>query len=573
MLFNLLSQFHEVLRSLWPQSAARLNDEGARLRERGRLDEAIAVLNRAIGLDSRMAEAYAHRCACYCDLDEYTRAMEDGNQAVALAPEMATAFRARAYAAYCLGQNESAISDMNEALRLDPEDPWMYYERGRARCAAGDFRAALADAERFLEKCPDEAIGYDALARVRHNMGDLDAALAAIEEAVKLEPKNGELLVYRARFLCKLSRLEEALAGFEAALAQPCEAKGEWRAVASVGLNWVNGRIAMKQGNYREAIEQFGAALEIIEQSADLQESIQRLAHVYHDRGLAWHSLGEYENALRDLDEAVRLKPEDEDSLYFRAHLLLLCNRIEEASATYEAALENDPEAKEGRNEETIAHRNWLAGAIALKQGDLREAIELFDAALGAIEQSEGVLKRDQSVARVYNDRGEAWYLLREYEHALRDFGQAVTLHPDHPVHYINRAQALIWLRRYEEADQDFAEAVQRGADCAHSHACFAWSMATCRDAELRDGKQAVIMAHKAMELAGRHPSSRYWAILAAAYAEDGNFDEAVRWQTKRLAAAPDDVSEEQRLECERVLKRYQAGIPYRTSESEDSES
>jgi tetratricopeptide (TPR) repeat protein len=559
MPFSRFRQSLEALRSLWPQSAARLVRKGARLRERGKLDEALAALDEAIDLDSKMAEAYAHRCACYCDLDEYAKAIEDANQAITLAPEKANAYLWRADAAHRLGQNESAIADLNKAQQFDPKDTWIYYKRGTARCAAEDYPAALADVDRFLEEHPEEAYGYETRASARRGLGELDSALAAIDEAVRRDPKNGRFHFFRAGLLSELDRPEEAFGEYEAALAQDCELADDLRNVAIVRQKWLGGSIARKRGDYREAIDQYGTALDILEQSDDFEESAHRLARLYRDRGIAWHSLGEYQHALRDLDEVVRLKPEDENSLYFRAELLLLCDRTEEASATYESAQEIDPEPEEGWDEKTIAHRNWLAGAIALKQGDLREAIEQFDAALEA----------DPTIARVYNDRGEAWYQMGEYERALSDFDKAVTLAPENSVHYINRANALMGLRRYADGKRDLVEARRRGPDCARSYRYLAWYMATCPEPEFRNGRQAVAMAHKAIELAGGHPTRRLCATLAAACAENGDFDEAIRWQTEVLATVPD----EDRFECEAILEKYRAGIPHRMPESEDWES
>lgn len=446
------SQFLEALRSLWPQSAARLVNKGSRLRERGKLDEAVAVLNEAIRLDSRMAVAYAHRCGCYCDLHEYAKAMEDANQAVTLAPEKPNAYLWRADAAHRLGQNESAIADLNKALQLAPKDTWIYYKRGSARCAVGDFRAALADVERFLKEHPEEALGYETLAGVRYGLGELDSALVAIDEAVRLDPRYGRCRFFRAGLLWELDRSEEAFAEHEAALALNCEGNEDWRNAAIVRQKWLGGSIALKQENYREAIEQFDAALE-------------------------------------------------------------------------------------------------------------------------TSEQSEGVPKSDHRLARVHNDRGDAWYSLGDYERALRHYEEAVAPQPDHPVYYINRAQALMGLRRYVDAERDLVEATRRGPDNVHAYAYLAWFRATCPEAEYRNGKQSVAMAHKAVELGSRHPGSRYCGMLAAAYAEDGNFAEAVRLQAERLAAVPDDVPEEERLECKERLEKYQAGIPHRWSESEDSDS
>ena len=64
-------------------------------------------------------------------------------------------------------------------------------------------------------------------------------------------------------------------------------------------------------------------------------------------------------------------------------------------------------------------------------------------------------------------------------------------------------------------------------------------------------------MARRAYELA-KGPTEL--AALAAAHAELGEFDQAVEWQTKAVAAAPKTLSDQYR---ER-LKLYQHKKPYR---------
>jgi hypothetical protein len=82
--------------------------------------------------------------------------------------------------------------------------------------------------------------------------------------------------------------------------------------------------------------------------------------------------------------------------------------------------------------------------------------------------------------------------------------------------------------------------------------------LATCPEDGIRDGKKAVAAAKKACELTG-------WkdAVLldtyAAAQAEAGDFDAAVRWEARAIELTPKDSQKEyrQRLELYRMSKAY----------------
>ena len=415
MLFGLFRQSPKFFRSLWPWSAVGLARKAARLRTQGKLYEAVALLDQAIRCNPQSAATYANRCACYCDLEEYAKAFEDASQAIALAPGQASPLQWRARAARYLGRYESALADLGKALQVEPENPWLYYDRSGVLFGMEDYRAAIADVERLLELRPEEAGAYYGRARCRYCLDEVDLALADIDEAIRLDGKDVDSMYFRARVLYGMGRIDEASAQFDAGVAED-------PTLALVGLG---GLIALKQGSYREAIKHFDAMVE-----ADPTQ-----ARTYYERGRAWCELDEYEKALHDLDEAVALDPEDWSYLFLRTDVLIILDRIEEASCAYEAAMTQTGEAKD---EAWDCKRNWLGGVLALKQGDCWEAIARFNAALEA----------DPANSRVYNDRAEAWYALREYGRALQDFDEAVTRSPDHAVYYINRANALMGLRR-----------------------------------------------------------------------------------------------------------------------------
>lgn len=75
------------------------------------------------------------------------------------------------------------------------------------------------------------------------------------------------------------------------------------------------------------------------------------------------------------------------------------------------------------------------------------------------------------------------------------------------------------------------------------------------------DANKAIEAATKACELTfWKNPA--YLGALAAAYAETGNFPEAVMWQEKSLEIA-DSIPEKQRVDYESPLALYREGKPY----------
>jgi tetratricopeptide (TPR) repeat protein len=89
-----------------------------------------------------------------------------------------------------------------------------------------------------------------------------------------------------------------------------------------------------------------------------------------------------------------------------------------------------------------------------------------------------------------------------------------------------------------------------------------AWVLATCPDAKVRDGAKAVELARQACERTD-NLEGMYLDTLAAARAETGKFDEAVKAQEKAL----EDRSYAKRYgdEGRARLKLYQQQKPFRT--------
>jgi tetratricopeptide (TPR) repeat protein len=87
-----------------------------------------------------------------------------------------------------------------------------------------------------------------------------------------------------------------------------------------------------------------------------------------------------------------------------------------------------------------------------------------------------------------------------------------------------------------------------------------AWILATCPDAAFRDGPRAVALARSSDRLS-RGTLAPVLDTLAAAYAEAGQYPEAVATARRALAVAAGQESVADGLRAR--LRLYEAGIPY----------
>ncbi len=151
-----------------------------------------------------------------------------------------------------------------------------------------------------------------------------------------------------------------------------------------------------------------------------------------------------------------------------------------------------------------------------------------------------------------------------KFDEAIAEFDRALKFAPSFAAAYDGRGQAFARKGAYEKAIADYKEASRRDPKFPYPVGHLAWLLATCPDAKFRNGKEAVAEATRACELS-KWKNAGFLATLAAAHAEAGHFEEAVKWQTKAVNLSVDA----EKPDFEKHLKLFKAGEPLRETPKE----
>ncbi|MEK7707278.1 MAG: tetratricopeptide repeat protein [Verrucomicrobiota bacterium] len=229
------------------------------------------------------------------------------------------------------------------------------------------------------------------------------------------------------------------------------------------------------------------------------------------------------------------------------------------------------------------AHNNL--GCIRAEQGQWDEALRHFETSL----------KLNPRNTKALVNLGKARAVEKNYAAAEAHFQAALKIKPDDADAHAQYGSMLAGLGRNEEAAAHLREAVRlrpeiemrlelaavyRAAgkireaieqcrqalrakpDQPEALSNLAWLLATAADEKLRDGQEAVRCAERACALTGRQKPQMV-AVLAAAYAEAGQFDKAVATaqQAVELARAAGNLPFA--ATNEQLLRLYTSGQPY----------
>ena len=218
--------------------------------------------------------------------------MADFSLALKMEPGSPDAMCGRGQTYFHLGEIEKAECDFRETVELDPENMIAWSMIGQIKLYQEQYAEALEALEKALELDP-ELLVYDFRASAKRGLGDLEGALADIKLAIEYEPENADYLIDLGSILAEMDQMDEALKVFNQVVSLQ----------KSMDAYRFRGLLFMERLEYEKAISDFDEAIRLGAENAD----------VFLSRGEALYQLGEREKALDDFQRAKETVEADGD--------------------------------------------------------------------------------------------------------------------------------------------------------------------------------------------------------------------------------------------------------------------
>lgn len=498
--------------------------------------QAIADFTEALRRGPDNAAIHVARAEAYARTKDHDRAIADCTEAIRIDPSNAEAYAQRAWCYLSKRVTNKAIADYTLALRHDPSLAWARCGRAEAYGKRGESARALADLEEVLRDDPEN---LQALANrcviYLNNRHDPDRVIAECGDFLRRYPHYATWYVLRAMAY--------------AAKGEAKKSTWDWATAVSLKPEYLHLHAHSKPKSVRFGFC-FGPTDSSVPGEDDPDERIaactKRLAEdpnnvaAYYERACNHSCKRKYKRAIADLDEIIRRDPADATAYYERSLLHIKLKSFAQVLADSTKAIRIDPDNADCYCARAEAYEEQGKDEDSLR--DISHALQL---------------EPRSAFAHVY--RGWFYYKRKDYAPAIEDFSEAIRYSPVYADAYARRAWSYADDGEYAEGIADFKKALELDPQNLMAHRGLGWELATCPEAKLRDGPEAKKHATAACEQT-EWKDPIHLGVLAAACAECGDFDQAIKWQTRVL-----ELASEKYKDCYRKrLELYQSHQPYR---------
>lgn len=317
-----------------------------------------------------------------------------------------------------------SIQYFNQIIKLKPYWADPYYYRAVAKLNLDDLQGADEDATACIERNPYFNNVFYLRGFVRHSMGEYERAVADYKQGLRYNPNERNLLYSMAM----------AYAQSENYVA----ADSTYSELLSHHPQYVAGYITRGQFNIMRG--------DTLAARADIDKAIlldKNMAGAYELRALLRVECDkDYQGALLDMNEAVKLQPKNTGFYMNRAMVRYYVEDLRGAMSDYDYVLTLDPN-------NTMAYYN--RGLLRSQVGERNKAVSDFSE----------VLKREPHNYQAILNRAILYDDLGEYENAIVDYDAIVDVYPEYVEALFARSEAKRKIGDMRGGEQDFGLAMQ----------------------------------------------------------------------------------------------------------------
>ena len=409
------------------------------LENTGKIDEAIAALQKAISLESGSAELRAELAGLYARQNNAVDALNVADEALKIDPANREANRT-------LGSIYAALSEQKRPIRPG-DDPSTYVTRaiaaleraqgparadlgieftlGRLYARTSQHEKAIASLERVFEAQPEYSEGGMLLAASQEDAGRLDDAIKTIEGTIQNNPTFFRAYLKLIDLYEQQKRWKDAAGAY--ALARKMNPKADLAGGHAAAL--LNG------GDAREAQTVLQAAI------ASASTPDPGLLYLLAE---AQRQLKDYTGASATVQKLVTSFPDDLRGHVMAAQLLVAAGRMPEAINAYAELVKRAP----GEASFAYQHAQLLESA-----GRIKEAEAVLRELLVRDPQDANAMN---SLGYLFADRGE------RLDEAVDLLQRALKIDPGNPSYLDSLGWAFFKQGRLDQADAPLTEAATK---------------------------------------------------------------------------------------------------------------
>jgi tetratricopeptide (TPR) repeat protein/CHAT domain-containing protein len=238
-------------------------------------------------------------------------------------------------------------------------------------------------------------------------------------------------------------------------------------------------------------------------------------AEFYFERGLECLNAGNFNQAIEDFTEAIRLKPDYFDPYKFRGDVYYYSREYDRAIEDYNNAINLNPNDVRPWNNRGLAYSG---------KGELDRAIEDFNK----------VIVLDEKYANAWINRGSAYANKGEIDQAIEDYTQAIELDKSNASTWISRGITYYFKGEMDRAIEDYTKAIE--LDKSNVSTWISRGIIYKNKGEL---DKAIEDYDKAIDLDPNYYEA--WYCRGIAYADKGELDKAIEDYNKTIEINPNN--------------------------------